>query len=131
MANIISADMMKNPLVQRVEAISGQNLALCYQCGKCSATCPSSSQMDVLPHLLIRYLQMGFPQAFDAKSIWLCATCFSCESKCPRGLDVGKICEALRVLKLRKEPYELKTETISSEVPQQGLVSAYRKLSSY
>lgn len=131
MASIISADLIKSPLVQKVEAISGQNIALCYQCGKCSATCPSAFKMDLLPHQIIRYLQLGLQQVLDANSYWLCATCFSCESQCPRGIDVSKICEALRTVRLREEPYELKIEEIPPRMPPQGLVSAYRKLTSY
>ena len=131
MASILSADSIASPLLHKVEAISGQNIALCYQCGKCSATCPSASQMDLLPHEVVRYLQLGLEGVLDAKSFWLCATCFSCETQCPRGLDVSKICEALRTIKLRQAPYELNIETVSADIPQQGLVSAYRKLSSY
>lgn len=131
MASILSATSVAGPLLHKVEAISGQNIALCYQCGKCSATCPLSTEMDLLPHQVVRYLQLGFETVLDAKAPWLCATCFSCKSQCPRGVDVSKICEALRLIKLRKEPIELKVRSSSSEIPQQGLVSAYRKLSSY
>jgi heterodisulfide reductase subunit C len=130
-ASILSADLIASPLLHKVEGISGQNIALCYQCGKCSATCPLASQMDLLPHEVIRYLQLGIQDVLDSKAPWLCATCFSCESKCPRGIDVSKVCEALRTIKLRQEPYELRVEQGSLEIPQQGLVSAYRKLSSY
>jgi heterodisulfide reductase subunit C len=130
-ASILSATSVAGPLLHKVETISGQNLALCYQCGKCSATCPLSTQMDLLPHQVVRYLQLGFEQVLDARAPWLCATCFSCKTQCPRGVDVSKICEALRVIKLRREPIELRIRPSASEIPQQGLVSAYRKLSSY
>jgi len=130
-AHQISADIVTSPLLRKVEAISGQNLSLCYQCGKCSATCPLSPQMDLMPHQVVRYLQLGLEQVFDAKSYWLCATCFSCETQCPRGLDVSKICEALRTIKLRNDLRDLKIEKLPPEMPQQGLVSAFRKLSPY
>lgn len=131
MAHQISADIVTSPLLRRVETISGQNLSLCYQCGKCSATCPLSAQMDLMPHQVVRYLQLGLEQVFYAKSYWLCATCFSCETQCPRGLDVSKICEALRTIKLRNDLRDLKIEKLPPEMPQQGLVSAFRKLSPY
>ncbi len=131
MATILSADLIASPLLRKVEAISGQNIALCYQCGKCSATCPLAAQMDLLPHEVIRHLQLGLQEVLDAKAPWLCATCFSCETQCPRGIDVSKVCEALRTIKLRQGAYELRIEQDSVEIPQQGLVSAYRKLSSY
>ena len=117
--------------IQRIEGASNDKLSLCYQCGKCSATCPLAPQMDLMPHLVVRYLQLGLEQVFDAKSYWLCATCFSCETQCPRGLDVSKICEALRTIKLRNDLHDLKVEKVSPEMPQQGLVSAFRKLSAY
>ena len=131
MAHQISADVITSPLLRRVETISGQNLSLCYQCGKCSATCPLAAQMDLMPHQVVRYLQLGLEEVFDAKSYWLCATCFSCETQCPRGLDVSKICEALRTIKLRNDLRDLKIEKLPPEMPQQGLVSALRKLSPY
>jgi len=130
-AHQISAATVTSPLLRKVETISGQNLSLCYQCGKCSATCPLVPQMDLMPHQIVRYLQLGLEQVFDAKSYWLCATCFSCETQCPRGLDVSKICEALRTIKLRKDLRDLKIEKFPLEMPQQGLVSAFRKLSPY
>ena len=131
MAHQISAATVTSPLLRKVETISGQNLCLCYQCGKCSATCPLVPQMDLMPHQIVRYLQLGIEQVFDAKSYWLCATCFSCETQCPRGLDVSKICEALRTIKLRNDLRDLKIEKFPPEMPQQGLVSAFRKLSPY
>ena len=131
MAHQISAETLTTPLLRKVETISGQNLSLCYQCGKCSATCPLAAQMDLMPHQIVRFLQLGIEQVFDAKSYWLCATCFSCETQCPRGLDVSKICEALRTIKLRNDLRDLKIEKLPPEMPQQGLVSALRKLSPY
>jgi len=130
-AHQISTATVTSPLLRKVETLSGQNLSLCYQCGKCSATCPLAPQMDLMPHQVVRYLQLGLEQVFDAKSYWLCATCFSCETQCPRGLDVSKICEALRTIKLRNDLRDLKIEIPSPEMPQQGLVSAFRKLSPY
>jgi heterodisulfide reductase subunit C len=127
----ISAEVLTNPLLHKIKTISGQNLSLCYQCGKCSATCPLATQMDLMPHQIVRFLQLGLEQVFDAKSYWLCATCFSCETQCPRGLDVSKICEALRTIKLRNDLRDLKIEKLPPEMPQQGLVSAFRKLSPY
>ena len=131
MAYPISAEVLTSPLLRKIQTISGQNLSLCYQCGKCSATCPLATQMDLMPHQIVRFLQLGLEQVFDAKSYWLCATCFSCETQCPRGLDVSKICEALRTIKLRNDLRDLKIEKLSPEMPQQGLVSAFRKLSPY
>jgi heterodisulfide reductase subunit C len=131
LAYSLSADIVSGSLLDKIETISGQNISLCYQCGKCSATCPLASKMDLLPHQVVRYLQLGLREVFNSNSHWLCATCFSCETQCPRGIDVSKICEALRIIELRKDPRDLRIEQLSPEIPQQGLVSAFRKLTSY
>jgi heterodisulfide reductase subunit C len=131
MAYTLSTSILRNPNLHRVETISGQNLSLCYQCGKCSATCPSTSNMDLLPHQLMRYLQLGIDQVFNSNSVWKCATCFSCETQCPRGIDISKICEAIRTIILRQDQRQFNVEELPPEMPQQGLVSAYRKLSPY
>jgi len=127
----LSAEAIANPLLRRVQAISGQNIGLCYQCGKCSATCPLAAYMDLLPHQVVRMLQLGIEQVFDANSYWLCAACFSCETQCPRGIDVSRICEALRTIRLRANDREVEIKGLPVQMPQQGLVSAFRKLSSY
>ena len=35
-----------------VEEISKEKVANCMQCGKCSASCPATDGMDILPHQL-------------------------------------------------------------------------------
>jgi heterodisulfide reductase subunit C len=127
----LSAQVIANSLLRRVEELSGQNIDLCYQCGKCSATCPLSAYMDLLPHQVVRMLQLGMGEVFDSNSHWLCAACYSCETQCPRGIDVSRICEALRTIRLRASDHELELDKPTLQMPQQGLVSAFRKHSSY
>jgi Fe-S oxidoreductase len=51
----------------------------CYQCGKCSAGCPVSPEMDLLPHQLVRLAVLGnMDRIVKSKSIWLCLTCHTC-----------------------------------------------------
>ena len=72
----------------------------CYQCGKCSAGCPLSSDMDYPPSQLMRMLQLGFPQLEDkvlkSYTIWLCLTCETCIARCPQEVDIPKIMDFLR-----------------------------------
>ena len=44
----LSADTVRGELVRRIEEISGQDLLACYQCGRCSAGCPSADLMEIL-----------------------------------------------------------------------------------
>ena len=117
-------------LAKKVFEISGQNVYLCYQCGKCSAGCPVATEMDLLPNQIIHMVQIGNEKALEAKSIWICATCFTCSVRCPRGLDVAKVMEALRLIILRRGIYKLDLRKIKDidKYPQIALVGASRKL---
>ncbi|MFC2071034.1 4Fe-4S dicluster domain-containing protein [Chloroflexota bacterium] len=131
----ISPSGLKSEFVKRVSALSGQNLNLCYQCGKCSAGCPMSSVMDLLPNQVMRLVQLGLEEDIgNSKTIWLCASCLTCTIRCPKGVDISRVMEALRLITLRKnedfvELSSIPPETIA-EMPQIALVSGFRKLTS-
>lgn len=79
----------------------GQNLRLCYQCGKCSAGCPVSYAMDLTPRQVMRAIQFGLmEEILDSSTIWLCLSCQVCTARCPREIDIAKVMEALRHLAL-------------------------------
>ena len=128
----ISAKSLRSDFVKKVEEISGETLPSCYQCGKCSAGCPMSFAMDLLPNQIIRLVQLGLEEDIaKSKTIWTCASCLTCAVRCPKGVDLSKIMEALRLITLRKnidyvEPSGMQRETIA-ELPQIALVSSVRK----
>lgn len=128
---LTSAKLQGN-FVRKVEEISGQDLLSCYQCGICSAGCPMSFAMDLLPRQIIRLAQLGLEKEMaESKTIWLCAACITCTVRCPRGCDLSRVMEALRLLTLRKnvdaiKPSRIPEETLA-ELPQIALVSYFRK----
>lgn len=86
-------------LVAEVARLAETDVRLCYQCGKCSAGCPVSPEMDRPPHQLMRLLQLGqAEEALTSEAIWLCTSCQTCSSRCPRGVRVADVLEALRWL---------------------------------
>ena len=131
----ISSAGLHSEFVKKVAEISGQNLRFCYQCGKCSAGCPMSFAMDLLPNQIMRLVQLGMEEDIaNSKTVWLCASCLTCTVRCPKGVDISRVMEALRVIALRRsfdfvELSEITPETIA-ELPQIALVSAFRKLTS-
>ncbi|HET6478072.1 MAG TPA: hypothetical protein VFF92_03230, partial [Dehalococcoidales bacterium] len=59
------------------------------------------------------------------------ASCFTCTVRCPRGVDLGKVMEAIRLITLRKNVdyvgvSDIPRDTIG-ELPQIALVSSFRK----
>ena len=122
----------KSEFIRKVEEISGQNLGLCFQCGTCSAACPNSGDVDILPRQLMRRAQLGLEEdVINSKIPWVCASCLSCTARCPRGIDLARVMEAIRLLKLREnidyvDLSEIPEETIE-ELPQIALISSFRK----
>ncbi len=124
---------IRNEFVRKIEELSEQNLLGCYQCGKCSAGCPSAPFMDLLPNQVIRLAQLGRKEeVLNCKTIWLCASCFACSVRCPKGIDLAKVMESARQIVLRQnidqiEPLKIPKEEVV-ELPQIALVSNFRKL---
>jgi heterodisulfide reductase subunit C len=131
----LSRDLVNDALVERVEVLSGQKLGACYQCGKCSAGCPVVEEMDIVPSEAIRFLQLGQAEhVLGSRTIWVCASCLQCASRCPKGVEFSSICDALRVIVLRRRLSNPKKDAdelsaaMKSDAPQMGVVGALRKL---
>jgi heterodisulfide reductase subunit C2 len=131
----ISEKTVKTEFIDKVRKLSGQNLNKCFQCGTCGGACPMSGQMDRLPRQIMRMTQLGMEDAVaDSQTCWTCASCHACTVNCPRGIDMAKVMEAIRLLTLRKnenfiEPSRLPAETVK-ELPQIAMVSCFRKMTS-
>jgi heterodisulfide reductase subunit C len=127
----VSAASVRGEFVRQVETISGQNLLACNQCGKCSAGCPLAFSMDLLPNQVIRLAQLGLEEVLASPTIWTCAACLTCLARCPKGIDLPRIMEALRLIRMQREGHHLDTRQLSSErmaeMPQLALISGFRK----
>jgi heterodisulfide reductase subunit C len=87
----------ENAFLHQVEQRCGHNLSLCYQCGKCTAGCPISFEMDYPPHQIIREIQFGQRDTvLSSRTIWLCAACETCSTRCPQEVDPAGVMDALR-----------------------------------
>lgn len=130
----ISRKNVQGEFVKRVNEISGENVLVCYQCGRCSAGCPLTFAMKDLPNQVIRMVQLGLEEdALASETPWVCASCLTCHARCPRGVDLAKVMEAIRAIRLRPGVEDrVKLEEMSKEtlakLPQQALVSGLRKL---
>ena len=125
----MEAKISKEQIIQ----ISGVNPRKCMRCGKCSASCPSYNEMDIKPHQFVSYVvNNDIESLVNSQSLWKCLSCFACIERCPRDVQPGKIIDAARQLVVRQRgetylsPNEV-PELLDSELPQQLLVSSFRK----
>lgn len=115
-----------------LEALTGEPILRCNQCGKCSAGCLAADYMDLLPHQLMRKLQLGDRSVLESRSIRYCMSCMGCSLRCPMGIDLANLMDGLRALLLRKgidlfRPYQIPPDLMNA--PQLTMVAGFRKLS--
>ena len=103
-------------LADKVLEATGVSEGRCYQCGKCSAGCPVSSDMDYPPSLLIRMLQVGTPEMEDkvlrSLTIWLCVSCEMCIGRCPQEVNIPAVMDYLKSESLRQKKVNPKAKHI-------------------
>jgi len=125
----------KKNLKEQILRSSGVNPLKCMRCGKCTATCPSYDEMEYHPHEFVYMVETGDIEALqNSESLYKCLSCYACVERCPRGVEPAKLVEAVRLSVIRQKGMNrLKPENIpemlDDEIPQQALVSAFRKYS--
>ena len=133
MAIKVSQKTAKKDFLDKLAKLSGQNVHQCFQCGTCGGSCPMGEHMDIVPRKIVHMLQLGMGEdVLEQNTCWVCASCHTCTVRCPRGVDLPRVMEALRLMTLRKnenyiEPSQLDAETIK-ECPQIAMVAGFRKM---
>ena len=120
---------------ESIKEISGVNPLKCMKCGKCSATCPAYDEMEYHPHQFVSMVESGdIEPLLKSESLYKCLSCFACIDRCPRGVEPAKLVEAVRLSVIRKQGENRMSANdvpglLDEEIPQQLLVSAFRKYS--
>jgi heterodisulfide reductase subunit C len=89
--------------------------------------------MGLTPRHVMHMLQFGLTDRLLQERVGaVCASCHTCTVRCPRGLDVAKVFESVRLLTIRQNVDLVHLSEVSKEVlreaPQIALVSGFRKL---
>jgi heterodisulfide reductase subunit C len=125
--------MEKSEQIKLIKERSGTDAKKCMKCGKCSGRCPAYKDMDIKPHQFVNYLVQGkLDKLLNSQAIWSCLSCMACVERCPRGVAPQGVIEAVRDTVVRAQGGNgIKAEDIppivDTLIPQQLLVSAYRK----
>jgi len=131
----ISEKTIKRDFIERISKLSGQNVNQCFQCGTCGGACPMADKVDCMPRKIMRLTQLGLEEnVMGANSCWMCVSCHSCTVNCPRGIDIARVMEAIRLLTLRGNVDKVDISKLPPEIvkdlPQIAMVSCFRKLTS-
>ena len=88
--------------LNRMEGETAANISACYQCERCTNSCPVSAYMDVKPHQVIRYVQLGWrEELLQSSTIWVCLSCEMCTTYCPNEVGVAETILHLRSMAAR------------------------------
>lgn len=100
---------LRGILSTEMEAIH-QTIAACYQCGSCSATCPTAFAMDFSPRALWRLVALGQrDEILKSNTFWMCTACYSCTVRCPRDISITETMRQLRELYIQDDVGPLET----------------------
>jgi heterodisulfide reductase subunit C len=92
-----SAMMVDSALVRTIKDRRNINVGACYQCMKCSTGCPLSFTMELLPHQVMKAVQLGLPEEiFKANTCWICASCYTCSVRCPNDINIAGVMDYFR-----------------------------------
>ena len=87
-----------------VEKISMSIPHMCYQCGTCTASCPSAPRSSYRIRKFVRRVVLGLEtEALTDPDLWLCTTCYSCTDRCPRDIAPTDVIMAMRNLAFKRD----------------------------
>lgn len=86
-----------------VASFGGESVTMCFQCGTCTASCPSGKETAYRVRKLMRQAQLGLEKdAIEGDNLWQCTTCYACVERCPRQVEVVEIVTALRNIAVKQ-----------------------------
>lgn len=93
-------------LSRDLQALTGENVMLCYQCKKCTLGCPSAYAMRMKPHELMRAAQLGLAEEiYWSGTIWICLSCETCNTRCPQDINIIRVIDGLREMSKELDYY--------------------------
>lgn len=91
-------EIKSNPKFEnQLAEAGGEEVKMCFQCGTCTASCPSGRRTSYRVRKLMRMAQLGLKdEIVNGEELWECSTCYACVERCPREVPIVDIVVALR-----------------------------------
>ncbi len=85
------------------------NIYNCYQCGKCTASCPMVDAFEYKPNQIIRLVMLDkIDKILDSNSVYLCLSCEICSSRCPQDVHIASIMNFIRNESWKIDEFKIK-----------------------
>jgi len=96
-ANLVRGEEVDPAFKQSIMDAGAETVALCYQCGTCTGSCPAGKRTPYRIRSIIRKSLMGLKnEVVEDDSLWECVTCYACQERCPRGVAIVDVVKILR-----------------------------------
>ena len=80
-----------------IAANGGASVLMCFQCGTCTASCPSGKNTAYRTRKMMRAAQLGLKdETINSEDLWQCTTCYTCSERCPRDVQIVDVIIAMR-----------------------------------
>jgi heterodisulfide reductase subunit C len=84
------------------ETPSEARLKICIQCGTCSGSCPSASDMDHTPRVIFAMIKAGMKdEVLRSNTPWYCVSCYYCMVRCPQDIHITDIMYTLKRMSIK------------------------------
>ena len=89
--------MKKDRAFTRTVTEEVPEISRCYQCLTCTLGCPVAFAMDLYPHEILKYVQLGAKEkVLGSSTLWVCASCEACATRCPQEIEMVQVMDLLR-----------------------------------
>ena len=91
------------------KALKETNVQYCFECGKCTGSCPISKLNDAFsPRRIVESFLLGFKdRVLSGSDLWTCLTCFLCSERCPSDVRFPEFVRACRSIAAREAMEEV------------------------
>lgn len=124
--------------LNRIQGETGITISSCYQCERCTNACPVSHFMDIKPHQVMRYIQLGWrEEILRSSTIWICLSCEMCTTFCPNEIDVAETINHLRNMSAhsaippKERSLAVFHETFLKVLQKSGRVNEFKLMNAY